>query len=118
VITALGAVFPGEVSGQIPNPAPDRFFRVLPVGGFDRDLVTTVPTVVVESFGVDENEASQRAMLALGHLLADGRGGSLGGIVCYEVRVISLPSSLPLETLPNHHRYSSTISAALHGSVV
>jgi hypothetical protein len=118
VIDALLDRFPGEASGQIPKPVPDRFFRVLAVGGFDRDIVTGVPTVVVESFSVDQDEASQRAMTALGYLLADGRGGSLGGVVCYGVRVISFPSNLPLESLPNHHRYSATISAALHGVVV
>lgn len=118
VITALNQRYAGEASGQIPNPVPAHFFRVLPAGGFDRDIVTTVPTVIVESWSDDEDDASKRGMEALGYLLADGRGGSLGGVTCYGVRVISLPSSLPMESLPTHHRYSATISAALRGAAV
>lgn len=118
VIEALNARYAGEASGRIPDPPPDQFFRVVPVGGFDRDLLTTVPMLTVESFAIDEAAAVQRAMGALGYLLADGRSGSLGGVVCYEVRVVSLPASLPMESLPTHFRYTTTISAALRGAVV
>lgn len=111
---ALGA----NASGQIPSdPVPDGFFRVLPAGGFDRDIVTTVPTIIIESFDIDEDTASTRLGTAIGHLQADGRGGMLGGVVCYGVRLISMPSSLPMPSLPTHHRYTVTISAALRGSV-
>lgn len=118
VIAELNYLHAGSASGKIPKPVPDLFYRVLPAGGFDRDLVTTVPNVIVESWGLDADEASDRILEAIAYLQRASYGGSLGGIVCYEVRVISLPSSLPSSTMPDHHRYSATISAALRSAVV
>jgi hypothetical protein len=106
----------GEVSGRIPNPVLDKFFRVRAVGGGGGTLVSTIPMLVVESFARKQGDAVERAMLALGYLLADGRGGMLGGIPCYGVRVVSMPANLPMESLTSHFRYSLTISVSLRGA--
>lgn len=118
VTDALNARYTGEASGVIPDPVPEHFFRVLSAGGFDRDIVTTSQLVIVESWARDKDDAVKRAMGALGYLLADGRSGSLGGVVCYGVNVVSMPANLPMQSLPTHFRYTFTISADLRGSVV
>lgn len=118
VIRALSQ--PGRfsgVSGAVPNPAPDTFFRIEQVGGFTRNLVTSSCTVVVESFSRDRAEALTRCNLAVAYLQADARAGELGGVTCYGVSA-GLPGNLPLLTLPSHFRYSATVSVDLRGSAV
>ncbi len=110
---------PPNAAGRIPDdPLPDAFIRILPAGGFDRDIVTTVPTIIIESFALDDDTAATNLNDALAAMGAAARAGSMAGTQCYVVRFISMPSSLPMESLPTHTRYTATISAALRSTVV
>ncbi len=111
----VGTRFEGaKVGTKIPlEPKPTHFIRVTATGGGQRDLVTDAPTVVLDAFSVDEQDAHDLAAVAVAVLQRAGRVGTLGGAPCYEVRVGGLPANLPHPAVNTHFGFTATISAAL-----
>ncbi|QPE04131.1 hypothetical protein IT882_13115 [Microbacterium schleiferi] len=117
-VTELAARLSVHVGTRIPRPRGDEFVRVLAVGGIGRDLVTDSPTLVVEGFAIREGRARELCALALAHLQAAGRSGSIGGVTCYGVRVVSLPTNLPMPSVPDMFRFTATVTADLRRAAV
>lgn len=46
-----------EVSGRVPNPRPDSFIRVTRVGGSQLNMIQERPTILVECWGSDQQQA-------------------------------------------------------------
>ncbi|WP_425836952.1 hypothetical protein [Microbacterium sp. PA5] len=112
-------IFDGLHAGtRIPNPQPAEFIRVTVTGGTERDLVTDTPTLFIEGFATSETRAERITAHAVAALQSAGRTGTLGGITCYGVRVLSLPANLPLPTVPDRFRYRATVSADLRRTAV
>ena len=107
-----------DVATIIPETKPPLFVRVLSVGGTQRDLVTDTPTMTVEVFATLGSTASATANLLLALLQAAARRGSIGGITCYGLQVVSLPQNYPMPSVPTHQRYIMTIAPAFRRSVV
>ncbi|AXH47305.1 tail terminator [Microbacterium phage Eden] len=118
VIDELEARGYADAATIIPETKPQLFFRVLSVGGTQRDLVTDTPTMTIETFATLESTASQTANLVVGLLQAAARSGRMGGVPCYGLQVVSLPQNYPLPSVPTHKRYITTIAPALRRAVV
>lgn len=118
LLAALPAV--GESNPKASTKLLDaaEFFRVLVVGGTQRDLVTDSPTVVIEAYAKTEVRAQHLAALARGVLLAAGRNGSMGSVTCYDVQTFGRAQNLPNPAKPGWFRYQFTISADLRMAAV
>jgi hypothetical protein len=103
---------------RIPGDGSEEFIRVTAAGGAERDLVTDSPLLFIEGFATNESRAERITAHSVAVLQAAGRAGSLGGIPCYRVRVLSLPANLPLSTLPDRFRFRATVSPELRRSIV
>lgn len=121
-IDELKAALPGV---GIPSPQAatsmlgvDEFFRVLVVGGTQRNLVTDSPTLVVEAYAKRELRAQRMATLGHAVLLAAARNGSMGSATCYDVTTLGRPQNLPNPAKPGWFRYQFTISADLRMAAV
>lgn len=111
--------YSGEWGTRVPRePKPDEFGRVLNTGGGQRDLVTDSPTIVVEAFATSETTAQRMCAFAVASLQSAGRAGSVGGIPCYGVSVLSLPANLPMPSMPDRFRFTATLSVDLRRSAV
>lgn len=131
VITELSAGFdahgfPGlnvddlTVGTVVPStdPRPEEFVRVLAVGGPRMDLAYDRATIVLEASSIKEGTAREVCALGVALLEAAGREGSMGGIPCRKVRVVSLPATLPDPRVTSHARYTATLSIDLRRSLV
>ncbi|QMU19350.1 hypothetical protein [Gordonia rubripertincta] len=75
----LRAAFPGvKVGAKVPNPRPDRFFRVDRVGG-GRDRDIDHPRILVECWNKDAGQAEQDALDAYDALAHSPNGGPWAG---------------------------------------
>lgn len=104
-------------TGFPPDPMPDLFLRVVAVGGFQRDLVTDKPTVVLEAFAKLETQARDALVDALARVELAVRKGKLGNEVAYTLEIAGLPQNLPLLSVPTHKRYLTTIAPAIRRRV-
>ncbi len=113
LVRELTARLEQRVGTSIPIPRPREFLRVLNVGGTGRDLVSDSPMLTIEGFAATEDRARQLCALAVAHAEAAARAGSLGGITCYGLRIVGSPANLPMQSVPDRHRYSATIQTDL-----
>jgi len=118
VVAELNASMPDDFAlmragTKIPDPRPDEFIRVVATGGAERDLVTDDPILVVEAFSTSETRAQRGCAFAIAVLQAGARMGRVGAATCHSVRVLGLPANLPMPTVPDHFRFTATISASL-----
>jgi hypothetical protein len=103
------------VSGRIPSPRPTRFVRVRVVGGTQTDLISDVPTLVVEAYASLDTTASRLAAICRALLEQGGRAGYLAGTPCRYVDVVGRPQNLP-DPLTEQTRYTATYAVSLRGS--
>lgn len=98
-----------QVLGKIPEKRPAEFLRVLLSGGSNRDLVTDVPTIVVEAWATKPSRAMELAQRAraLMHWFDD-----INGTPVYNVTEFAGPGDLP-DPLSNHARFTATYSVPM-----
>lgn len=103
------------VSRDVPNPRPRRFVVLRRVGGVARTIVSDEPTLRVECWGADDDDAhdlAQEVRMRLaamrGHMSADGH-------VVYRVGELAGPGRLPDPT-SDHERYVFTASVHVRGA--
>lgn len=110
----------GSLGTKLPtvDPKPAEFGRLFTSGGPPRDLVTDRPTLVVEGYATKEQRARDLCAFMVAIIEAAGRGGTLGGAVCYRAVAVSLPANLPHPQLPGHFRFTAMISVDLRRSTV
>ena len=101
-----------KASTEVPNPRPTEFVRVLLVGGFQDGLVTDVPRLAVEAWGVSKARASGLAARCRQLIDAAARDGSIGAATLHRVNVVSRPQFLP-DPETNQNRYTATYELAL-----
>ncbi len=104
------------VKTKTPNPRPEEFYVVRRTGGPWRDIVTDVPTIVVESWAQDKPTAAAMAQLARG-LLHLASGTVVDGVAIYKVDEFSGPGDLP-DPLSGQPRYVQTFAVAMRGEAV
>jgi hypothetical protein len=100
--------------GTIPTPRPDRFVRVRLGGGVEVDVITTMPTVYVESYGTRTGDAKAIAEYSHALMLKASRDGWLGDVPIRSIDVISRPQELP-DPLTSQARYTATYGVRLRG---
>lgn len=99
-----------NVGTGVPKGPPERFVRIVQLGGAVRDLVVDMPMLSIEVFdSVSESRARELADELLARVDLAARVGSLGGIPCYRLQVLALPQNFPLPSLPTHFRYITTV---------
>ena len=116
IIDELSSTY--SISTSIPDNPPAVFFRVVAVGGVQRDLVTDSWLAVLEAFAPLESTARNTMADALARLELAARKGHIGSEVCYGFGTMGLPQNLPLPSVPTHKRYITTITPALRRRVI
>lgn len=102
------------VRSKVPDPRPDTFVVVRRTGGPRRNIVTDTPTLVVESYGLVEEQASDLSQMCRALLFAS-RATVVDGVAVYRVGEFAGPAYLPDPT-SDHHRYTQTVTVALRGA--
>ena len=109
----VSGTYAGVKAGtEVPDPRATEFVRVLLVGGFRRNLVTDVPRLAVESWGVSKARASGLSALVDRLILAAARDGVMGSTTLNDVNVVSRSQYLP-DPETDTHRYTATYELAL-----
>jgi hypothetical protein len=104
-----------KASGRTPSPRPSRYVRVQVVGGTQTDLISDVPTLVVEAYAALDTTAARLASICRALLEQGGRAGYLASTPCRGVDVVSRPQNLP-DPLTEQTRYTATYAVSLRGS--
>lgn len=91
VATATGV----PASSKVPNPRPDRFVTIAPLGGAGRSsTVKWTGTFTYEAWATTAPAARALAFLARAHLLALART-TRNGVTFYKVTDVATPGDLP-----------------------
>ncbi len=110
--------YAGPWGTRIPLTRPREFGRVVAVGGAGRNLVTDSPTATIEAFADTETRAQRMCAHAVAVVQRAARAGVLGSTTCYAARVVSLPSNLPMPSVPDRFRFTATVSLDLRRTAV
>ncbi|WP_166140845.1 hypothetical protein [Nocardioides ochotonae] len=116
LVTHLRDALGVRVVTRVPNPRPDRFVRVVRVGGNRRNLVTDSAMVVVEAWAPDDVAASELARLARAYVGAL-EGETVGGAFTRRVTEVAGPQNLPDPTSATP-RYVFTVALDLRGDAL
>lgn len=104
-----------HAAGLIPKARPSRLVRVRLGGGTEVDVITTQPTVFVESYAAKFEDAKKLAGFCHAQILRAGRDGWFGSIATRGVDVISRPQDLP-DPLTDQARFTATYAVMLRGA--
>jgi hypothetical protein len=97
----------------VPTQRPDRFLRVMRVGGTVRNLVIDQATVVVEAWDVTNAKASDLCLLVRAWLFAL-KGQTVGTVQVKDVSELGGPARLP-DPQSTQPRYTFTASVQTRG---
>lgn len=105
---------PVPVVLTIPANRPPEFIHVLSSGGSLRNIVTDVPTVIVEGWADRPSRAHQLAQMARGlmHWFTD-----INGTAVYDVNEFAGPGDLP-DPLSDQARFTATYSVPMRSASV
>lgn len=104
-----------KVATRLPleTPRPESFVRVLLVGGSSTSLVTRIPRLVIDTYGVSETATQPLAALVLGLLLAVDQ---IDGVQFYHPAgsgVASDLSNFPDPSITDRVRYTATVAVGI-----
>ena len=112
--TLIARGLPSWVGTEVPYPREERFVRLQRVGGTRRNLVVDQPSIAVEAWAVDEDDAFVLAQLVRAAIHATvGMSLPPAGVV-YRVDEFAGPASLP-DPDSNQARVTFTVSVAVRG---
>lgn len=104
------------VHSQPPADRPDRFVTIRRGGGIRSDLVIDTPTLLVEAWGLDDDDAHDLAQLARGFLHA-AAGTTQHGVTFHRVGEFGGPANLP-DPDSQQARVVFTLTAGVRGSAL
>lgn len=103
---------------KVPKTRPDRFVKILRVGGTQKSLVQDTPTLAVESWSTNVIEAANIAQLVRGLLHAiDTVTYQTVTYQFYRPQEFSGPANLP-DPDSAQERYTQTFSVGVRGSAL
>jgi hypothetical protein len=93
-ITVAEAAVTPPVSGDVPNPRPDRFATITRHGGVSRHRLIDEATLVIEAWGATPADAHDLAQAIRSALFA-ASGTEVDGWTIYQVEDSAGPGDLP-----------------------
>lgn len=105
-----------SVHTAIPSPRPDRFVRVLRVGGPRRNLVIDEATIVFESWAARAKPSHDLAQLVRALVFAM-TGQTIGGVDVKAVGEVGGLANLP-DPVSDQARYTFTASVQCRGTAI
>lgn len=105
---------PVPVVLSIGTKRPPEFLRVILSGGAERNIVTDVPTIIIEAWAARAGRALEMAQKARGlmHWFTD-----INGVALYDVSEFAGPGNLP-DPLSDQARYTATYSVPMRSATV
>lgn len=116
LVTFLGDTLGETVTTRVPRNRPDRFLRVMRVGGVRKNLIADSAMIVVEAWDTDEVEAgllAARARAFIGAL----PGSYVAGAWIYRVGEIAGPQAYP-DPQSGQPRYVFTVTIDTRGTAI